>query len=203
MFTTTSLFYNTRRTLLLPESSLATLRTFRQQQSPSSATKSFFTTVHPSVSLRWRHSHSSLPPSCPSTAAPKREGFCFMEAHSGMFIQENCLGPRGYKKNPPPLLLGPSHCPHCLCSPCIINQAPDFLAGSASPHPANDSKRHHLYRLFWKTLKDLGVWGTEQYLNRKEQQTRRFDKRELIPDCIVNVRTYYIILYIYKLHTEF
>ena len=99
-------------------------------------------------------------------------------------------GPKGYRNSSnAPLLLGPSHCPQCLCSPCVIEQPPDFLAGSAGPHPANDYKRHRLYKMFWRLLKDLGVWKTEEYLMRKEGRTRRADRREIMPGCIIKVRS--------------
>ena len=32
----------------------------------------------------------------------------------------------------------------------MIEQPPDFLVGSCGPHPANDNKRHRLYRMFWR-----------------------------------------------------
>ena len=67
---------------------------------------------------------------------------------------------------------------------------PDFLKGSCSPHPANTNKRHRLYRKFWGVLKDLGVWGEEEYLRRKEQRTSRNDSREIMPDCIIEVHVY-------------
>ena len=53
--------------------------------------------------------------------------------------------------------------------------------GSSGP------KQHRLYRLFWKLLKDLGVWGDEEYLQRKEGRTVRDDRREIIPACIITV----------------
>ena len=66
--------------------------------------------------------------------------------------------PRSYRQNPQfPVLRGINHCRYCLCAPCVIQLPPDFLHGSASPHPANDEKRHRLYRLFWKLLSDVGL----------------------------------------------
>ena len=41
--------------------------------------------------------------------------------------------------------------------------------------------------MFWRALKDLGVWKSELYLTRKERRARRIDKREIIPECIRKV----------------
>lgn len=105
-----------------------------------------------------------------------------------MFIETFCQHPRGYRENARvPVLRGENHCPHCLCSPCVIQLPPDFLRGSCGPHPANDEKRHCLYKMYWKVLKDLGVWGDEEYLKKKEARTSRDDRREIIPKCIITV----------------
>ena len=45
-----------------------------------------------------------------------------------------------------------------------------------------------LYRKFWRCLKTLGVWRDEDYLSRKETRTARDDKREIMPDCVIEVR---------------
>ena len=104
---------------------------------------------------------------------------------SVFYVQEH---PFGYWETAQyPRLQGPSHCPHCLCAPCIIAMPPDYLRGSASPHDANDEKRHVLYRKFWQTLKGLGLWQDQEYLRRKEQWTTRDDKRDIIPDCVTQV----------------
>ena len=71
----------------------------------------------------------------------------------------------------------------------MIEQPPDLLAGSAGPHPANDYNRHHIYKMFWRLLKDLGVWKTEEYLMRKEGCTRRADRREIMPGYMIKVRS--------------
>jgi len=85
--------------------------------------------------------------------------------------------PRGYRQaDHIPVLQGENHCPHCLCTPCIIVLPLDFLRGSCSPHPANNEKRYRLYRLFWGVLKDLGVWTDEEYLQRKARRTARNDR---------------------------
>ena len=87
--------------------------------------------------------------------------------------------PHGYRQSPNfPVLQGGgggrNHCPDCLCYPCIIVLPPDFLRG---PHPTNAEKWHRLYRMFWKVLKDLGVWCDEEYLRRKQDRTVWDDKR--------------------------
>ena len=69
----------------------------------------------------------------------------------------------------------------------MIDLSPDFLMGACSPHAANDEKRHRLYRLFWKLLKDLGVWRDELYLQRKSERTVIGDRRDIIPVCIITV----------------
>ena len=95
--------------------------------------------------------------------------------------------PRGYRSLPHvPVLRGDDdHCPHCLCALCVINVPPIFLRGQCGPHPANDEKRHRLYRLFWSTLKDLGMWRDDEYLQRKQERTVIGDRRDIIPDCII------------------
>ena len=69
----------------------------------------------------------------------------------------------------------------------MIALPPDFLRGSSGPHPANDEKRHRLYRLFWRLLKDLGLWRDDEYIQRKELRTTRDDKRDIIPKCVIMV----------------
>ena len=96
--------------------------------------------------------------------------------------------PSGYNRiEDVPLLRGHNHCQHCLCSPCVVVQPPNFLRGSCDPHPANSEKRHMLYRKFWRCLSSLGVWRDDGYLRRKEARTVREDRRDIIPDCIVEV----------------
>ena len=94
-----------------------------------------------------------------------------------------------------PILRGSNHCPHCLCTPCVTTVPPDFLMGSASPHPANAEKRHRLYQKFWGTLKDLGVWRDEEYLQRKERRTARDDLRDIMPTCVTLVSAFFCTLY--------
>ena len=65
---------------------------------------------------------------------------------------------------------------------------PDFLKGMCGPHPANSEKRHMLYKKFWRTLKDLGVWQDPEYLKQKVQRTARDDQRDIMPDCVLRVR---------------
>ena len=79
------------------------------------------------------------------------------------------------------------HCPHCLCSPCVIVLPLDFLKGSCDPHPANDEKRHRLYRMFWRLLVSLGLWNDPEYILRKEIRTVRDERREILPECVTQV----------------
>ena len=37
-------------------------------------------------------------------------------------------------------------------------------------------------------LNELGVWRHEEYLRRKELRTHVDDVREVMPDCVLNVR---------------
>lgn len=101
--------------------------------------------------------------------------------------------PRGYRQQSSHPILrtrGSTHCSDCLCCPCLVAQPPDFLVGSAGPHAANDEKRYRLYRLFWALLNKLGVWGDDVYLEKKQRRTSIYDKREIIPLCIVRVSIY-------------
>ena len=66
--------------------------------------------------------------------------------------------------------------------------------GSASPHDANDEKRYVLYRKFWRTLQNLGLWHHEIYIARKELRTVRDDKRDIMPLCVTRVCNYIIIV---------
>ena len=83
---------------------------------------------------------------------------------------------------------GPDHCPHCLCSPCVVVLRPDYLRGRCGPHPANDEKRHRLYKKFWRSLEDLGLWLDEDYRQLKSAQALRDDVREIMPECVQMVR---------------
>ncbi len=69
---------------------------------------------------------------------------------------------------------------------------PQYLMGSAGPHEANDEKRYVLYRKFWRTLKGLGLWNNEEYLQRKELRTVRDDKRDVMPDFVIKVHNFII-----------
>ena len=98
--------------------------------------------------------------------------------------------PHSYQQNPQfPILRGTNHCRYCLCTPCVIWLPPDFLRGSASLCSANDEKRHRLYHLFWKLLSDVGLWQDEEYLQMKEGRIAIYDKREIIPKCVITVST--------------
>ena len=147
-----------------------------------------------SVALRW--SHSTSPASdIPDPVDASSRGYVTKGSPRSLVLMLKFVGyfpshPRGYRENPRyPVLRGPDHCHHCLCTPCVIQLPPDFLRGSASPHPANDEKRFRLYRLFWKVLSDVGLWNDEEYLRRKEGRTVIHDKREIMPKCVVTVST--------------
>ena len=86
-----------------------------------------------------------------------------------------------------PVLRGQDYCNKCLCASCLIINPPDFLKGSCGPHSANAGKRHRLYRLFWRLLSNVGYWNDEEYLQRKAERTTTSDRRELIPQCIIEV----------------
>ena len=64
---------------------------------------------------------------------------------------------------------------------------PDFLQGSCDPHPANDEKRHKLYRLFWGLMSDIGYFRDPEYLQQKEARTAREDNREILLLCVIEV----------------
>ena len=101
--------------------------------------------------------------------------------------------PLGYSANRPfPVFSGggDSSCPHCFCMPCIIQQPPEFLVGSSAPYEGNAVYRFRLYRRFWRTFKDIGLWRQEEYLRKKERRTTRNDPREIIPLCVVKVSIY-------------
>ncbi len=62
------------------------------------------------------------------------------------------------------------HCPHCLCTLCVVAQPPDFLVGSSAASFNNVSKRYSLYRKFWALLWQLGVWEHPTYTWNKTKQ---------------------------------
>ena len=64
---------------------------------------------------------------------------------------------------------------------------PDFLHGSCDPHPANDEKRHRLYRLFWSLMSDIGYFRDPEYVSMKETRTVSDDTREILPRCVLEV----------------
>lgn len=78
----------------------------------------------------------------------------------------------------------------CFCfvfAPCIIQRPPSFFVGSSAPYPRNRQHRFRLYRGFWKTLKDLGLWTNPRYLDIKRRRTVETDPREVLPTCVVRV----------------
>ena len=42
-----------------------------------------------------------------------------------------------------------------------------------------------MYRKFWGQLKVLGVWRDKSYLIKKQQRTARDDRRDIMPDCVI------------------
>ena len=44
-----------------------------------------------------------------------------------------------------------------------------------------------LYRLFWRTLNDIGLCKDEEYLTRKEDRTVHHDKKDIMPSCVIKV----------------
>lgn len=50
--------------------------------------------------------------------------------------------------------------------------------------------------MFWRLLNDLGLWIDDEYLARKEARTVIYDKREIIPRCVIRVSEYYCTLHV-------
>ena len=99
--------------------------------------------------------------------------------------------PRGWRRFlRAPELRGEGHCAHCFCSPCVVDPhfRPDYLKGRCDPHDANRGKRLRLYRRFWRSLTDLGVWRDPEYLLMKADRAARDDVREVMPLCVEMVR---------------
>lgn len=95
--------------------------------------------------------------------------------------------PRGWRRFlRAPELRGEGHCAHCFCSPCVVDPhfRPDYLKGRCGPHDANRGKRLSLYRRFWRSLIDLGVWRDPEYLLMKAERAARDDVREVMPLCV-------------------
>ena len=92
-------------------------------------------------------------------------------------------GPEGT----PPSLGGEDVCPYCRLSPCVIARPPSWLQGSCAPCPTNHTRRYPLYRKMWTLLNRLGVWNDPYYMQRKQLYTTLFDKREVMPFCVITV----------------
>ena len=60
------------------------------------------------------------------------------------------------------------------------------------PHPVNDEKRHHLYNKKKRTLNNLNLWMDEEYLQCQEGKTVRDHKRDIIPNCIISYRYFFL-----------
>jgi len=52
----------------------------------------------------------------------------------------------------------------------------------------NAHKCFPLYRNFLRVLSELGQWRYPEYLERKALQTSIDDLRDIIPNCVSNVR---------------
>ena len=73
-------------------------------------------------------------------------------------------------------------CPHCLMGPCITVGELTHIQRSCAPDITNHTKRHKNYKLFWKSLKDRGLWQHEVYINRKTSAgLSEVELRELMP----------------------
>ena len=96
-------------------------------------------------------------------------------------------------------------CPHCLCGPCIVSRQPAFLVGMARPSLTNRTKRFRLYRKFWQLLSYVGFWHHPMYLRRKQARTVVHDEREIMPQCIQDVRKkeHKITLMMYIYHRKY
>ena len=61
------------------------------------------------------------------------------------------------------------------------------IQGSCAPDITNHTKRHKNYKLFWKSLKDRGLWQHEVYINRKTSAgLSEVELRELMPQCVLD-----------------
>ena len=50
--------------------------------------------------------------------------------------------------------------------------------------------------MFWRLLNDLQLWVDDEYLMRKEARTVIYDRREIMPRCVVIVSALHIAKYI-------
>ena len=92
-------------------------------------------------------------------------------------------------------------CQFCFCQPCVtspINKQQWWPNSNAGPAESNNAKRKTLYRKFWTMLYHRGIWGTSQYLSKKDQllQGARHDyariNGEIMPECALYiVRNWY------------
>ena len=129
---------------------------------------------------------------------------CIHVEQSGRLVKRpnrGCVPPKGYSSDGGfPSLGGDNEnnpSPHCFCGPCIVEMPPDFLVGSSTPHARNREQRYKLYRKFWQTLKQLGLWQHPSYKRRKTEKTAEDDPREIFPDCILQVRHLHIYMYVH------
>ena len=86
-----------------------------------------------------------------------------------------------------------SFCPHCFYNPCIAadNEHAHWMGDGAPPSNNNSITRKTLYRTFCATIGNTGGWQNPQYLAKKIAQggtdTVVFHKREIIPQCVLNL----------------
>ena len=96
-----------------------------------------------------------------------------------------------------------NECSYCLTKPCITHERFRqlwWLHDSKPPHSTNSRSRKDIYRRFWTMLDHRGVWGSQQYIERKAQALAAQSPelawsgpkgnghpRDLMPECVVKL----------------
>ncbi|CAC5388302.1 unnamed protein product [Mytilus coruscus] len=84
-------------------------------------------------------------------------------------------------------------CPFCLVGPCVIisNSSAPWIGPGQLPSPENSGIRKEIYKRFWKIVDNLGVWYTEEYLDRKKNigggEWVVYHRREIMPKCVLDL----------------
>ncbi|CAC5400046.1 unnamed protein product [Mytilus coruscus] len=88
---------------------------------------------------------------------------------------------------------GNEKCPFCLVAPCVAvsNESAPWIGEGQPPSAENSGVRKEIYKRFWKIMDNLGVWYTEDYLDRKKNigggEWIVYHRREIMPDCVLDL----------------
>ena len=107
--------------------------------------------------------------------------------------------PRGYRENPRyPVLRGPDHCHHCLCTPCVIQLPPDFSVGQLvliRPMMRRGSGSTASFGRYWVTL---GCGMMRSTCGGRREEPSFMIKGKLCPNVLLLKYTYTTVSTLHK-----